>query len=221
MFRNNSMFNRYLNQLPITKTEQQINTKNETKIIETKKPQEIKQEIKQIIEDIKPKEDKILDKNEFYDFLNLKFSKIDEALLQYIFFNKLYRFKQERLPTKLEEMNEDDEQIKLNTKRQREKYEIKEDIKKQEIKEEIKKQEINEDKNIEEKKEIKHRKAKKSFGNVDDVLFEKVKEKYPSLPDDKKELIVVDNDGNFFISKNKKKLPLNNVNALKLINNKK
>jgi hypothetical protein len=36
---------------------------------------------------------------------------------------------------------------------------------------------------------------------IDDSLFTKVKEKYPNFPEDKKDILVVDNDGNFFISK--------------------
>lgn len=65
------------------------------------------------------------------------------------------------------------------------------------------------------------KKQKRTFENVDDSLFTQVKEKYPSYPEDKKNLVVIDNDGNFYINKNKKKIPLNNINTLKLINNKK
>lgn len=121
--------------------------------------------------------DNFLDKNELYEFINNKFTKLDDALLS---------FKQERYPTKLDD-NDIQTPIKNSNK--------------------------SETKNI-------TKRQKKIYENVDDSLFNKAKEKYPNIPDDKKSLISIDNDGNYYINKNKKKIPLNNVNALRLSNNK-
>jgi hypothetical protein len=130
-----------------------------------------------------------IDKDELYNFINSKFSKIDDALLS---------FKQERYPIK-NDINDfqDDE------------HDIKHDKKKELLKSRAP---------FEEEKS--NKKPKKSYETIDDSLFDKVKEKYPNFPEDKKHNIVIDNDGNFFINKNKKKLPLNNVNTLKIINKK-
>jgi hypothetical protein len=125
---------------------------------------------------------KFLDKNEIFDFINTKFSKLDEALLS---------FKHERYPIKLED------EIEEKT---------------------VRKEKVRETNDTIEKNIIK--KQKKAYGNIDDNLFLQVKEKYPNFPEDKKDIVVIDNDGNFFINKNKKKIPLNNVNTLKLINKK-
>jgi hypothetical protein len=114
------------------------------------------------------KNDDFLDKNELFEFLNTKFNKIDEALIN-------YRQEKSQSIQKQPEINETKEKLKKN---------------------------------------------KKVYANIDDSLYNKVKEKYPNFPDEKKENLVIDNDGNFYIDKKKKKIPLNNVNALKLINKK-
>ena len=125
-----------------------------------------------------------IDKNELYEFINNKFSRLDEALLTY---------KQEKLPIKCEIPNEIDNEKLLGNK------------------EKLKYNKNNENLT---------KKQKKAYESIDDSLYDKVKEKYPNFPDDKKNNIVIDNDGNFFINKNKKKIPLNNVNTLRLINKK-
>lgn len=68
--------------------------------------------------------------------------------------------------------------------------------------------------------QLNEKRKKKTYANVDDTMFLKLKEKYPNFPEDKKPDVVLDNDGNFYISKNRKKYILNNVNAMKIINNK-
>jgi hypothetical protein len=61
---------------------------------------------------------------------------------------------------------------------------------------------------------------KNNYANIDDSHFNKLKEQYGNIPEDRKNDLYVDNNGKYYLHKNKKKLELNQVNALKLINKK-
>ena len=141
--------------------------------------------VQHIVEQPQIKEtQKLFDKEEFYEFMNTKFNKFDEALTSFKtdFYSKQQSLIQQ--PTSIQQSCDD---IKPTTS--------------------VSKQNI-------------PKRTKKSYANVDESLFTKLKEKYPTLPDERKESISIDNDGNYYFNKKNKKIPLNNVNVLKIINNK-
>jgi hypothetical protein len=207
---NNPQYNKYVPIYPSQinpqnndQNKQNNNTLNPLKQIENIIPvKEISQPVIENKQNEKSIENKnFLDKNEFFEFMNTKFTKLDEALLSY---------KQEKYPANLStivnENNNNSNDLKLLNKKN----------------DRTKQNNVNEENEIRLDNQINktNKRINKSYGLIDDTLFDKVKEKWPNFPEDKKDIVVIDNDGNFFLTQNKKKIPLNNVSALKLINKK-
>lgn len=185
MFRQNSMYN-YSQQsryIPIYMNQQPTQPNTQPAIQpppQVEEPKIIENKIENKIEEPKVEKLNFLDKNELFEYMNTKFSKLDEALIH---------FKNEKYPVKeFTEVVEDKKDVGI---------------------------EIQSDKKT---NKLLGKKKKKMYVMVDDNLFTQVKEKYPNFPENKKNDIVIDNENNFFISTGKKKIPLTNVSALKLIN---
>lgn len=61
------------------------------------------------------------------------------------------------------------------------------------------------------------KKKRKEYQTITEDLFTDIKDKYPQFPESEKPNIVTDGD-DFYLSKKNKKIPLNKMNVLKMIN---
>jgi hypothetical protein len=208
----NKVTNKSIQEKPKEKpTESIIEAKNIEKlenkidIVPDKSTNDLKEEKKKIKEEMNKKLDSIMqivaDKkdqpsiqtnDEIYKFLTEKFSKMDDALIE--FKKTLDTPKAVQYYEESDNSNESDGQMTLLTKKT--------------IRSEP--QKIIKGKN-------KH--PTKSYAAVTDQMFEEIKQKYPHVSEAKKEVFCVDNDGNFYINdKSAHRIkPVNNVNTIKLI----